>query len=275
MSRSSRQPRSREGHRRHPVVLVCAPLLGPGDPPSGSSWPRSSPATDPVPQSAAGAVDHHGHPGQLLGDPARRDWRSVRATSAMSRTCGRSARMSWNRSFRDEPYRPGEQKSDPVERLFVITAVLGFIAFEIWFLFFAGIAPSVAADCSDRPGRPRQPAHRAADAQAEAGRRRGTGCWRRPSRSFCVAAWRDRASKTSQPRPASPGAFYSNFESKDQLFIELLHDRVYRGYRRMFDRVEESGGTPARAARSAAPSASGRPGSRRGRDGCSGSGWNA
>ena len=47
-------------------------------------------------------------------------------------------RMSWNRSFRDEPYRPGEHKSDPVERLFVITAVAGFIAFEIWFLFFAG-----------------------------------------------------------------------------------------------------------------------------------------
>ena len=47
-------------------------------------------------------------------------------------------RMSWNRSFRDEPYRPGEHKSDPVERLFVITAVAGFIAFEIWLLFFAG-----------------------------------------------------------------------------------------------------------------------------------------
>lgn len=40
------------------------------------------------------------------------------------------------------------------------------------------------------------------------------------------------------------GAFYSNFESKDQLFIELLQERVYSGYRRMLDRVEESGGTP-------------------------------
>jgi hypothetical protein len=47
-------------------------------------------------------------------------------------------RMSWNRSFRDEPYHPGEHKSDPVERLFVLTAVLGFIAFEVWFFFFAG-----------------------------------------------------------------------------------------------------------------------------------------
>jgi AcrR family transcriptional regulator len=40
------------------------------------------------------------------------------------------------------------------------------------------------------------------------------------------------------------GAFYSNFESKDQLFIELLHDRVYRGYTRVMAQVEESGGTP-------------------------------
>jgi hypothetical protein len=47
-------------------------------------------------------------------------------------------RMSWNRSFRDEPYRPGDHKIDPVERLFVITAVIGFIAFQIWFFFFAG-----------------------------------------------------------------------------------------------------------------------------------------
>ena len=40
------------------------------------------------------------------------------------------------------------------------------------------------------------------------------------------------------------GAFYSNFESKDQLFIELLQDRVYRGYTRMMSTVEASGGTP-------------------------------
>ena len=40
------------------------------------------------------------------------------------------------------------------------------------------------------------------------------------------------------------GAFYSNFESKDQLFIELLQDRVYRGYRSILDRVQETGGTP-------------------------------
>jgi hypothetical protein len=47
-------------------------------------------------------------------------------------------RMSWNRSFRDEPLRSGDRKSDPIERLFMITAIAGFIAFEIWFAFFAG-----------------------------------------------------------------------------------------------------------------------------------------
>ena len=47
-------------------------------------------------------------------------------------------RMSWNRSFRDEPYKPGEHRTDPIERLFVITAVVGIIAFDIWFFFFAG-----------------------------------------------------------------------------------------------------------------------------------------
>ena len=42
----------------------------------------------------------------------------------------------------------------------------------------------------------------------------------------------------------SRGAFYSNFESKDQLFVELLHDRIYAGYRRILDRIPESGATP-------------------------------
>ena len=32
------------------------------------------------------------------------------------------------------------------------------------------------------------------------------------------------------------GAFYSNFRSKEQLFAELLQDRVYRGYRGMAER---------------------------------------
>jgi len=46
-------------------------------------------------------------------------------------------RMSWNRSFRDEPHRHAE-RTDPVERVFVVVAVLGLVAFEVWFFFFAG-----------------------------------------------------------------------------------------------------------------------------------------
>lgn len=33
------------------------------------------------------------------------------------------------------------------------------------------------------------------------------------------------------------GAFYSNFESKQQMFVELLHDRIFDGYRRMLEAV--------------------------------------
>ena len=46
-------------------------------------------------------------------------------------------RMSWNRSFRDEPRRHDE-RTDPVERVFVVVAVLSLVAFEVWFFFFAG-----------------------------------------------------------------------------------------------------------------------------------------
>jgi hypothetical protein len=48
------------------------------------------------------------------------------------------ARDPWNRSMRDTPYRPGHGRSDPIERLFVATAVVSLIAFLIWFAFFAG-----------------------------------------------------------------------------------------------------------------------------------------
>ncbi len=47
-------------------------------------------------------------------------------------------RQSWNRSMRDSSYRPGTQQSDPVERLFVATAIISMIGFAIWFAFFAG-----------------------------------------------------------------------------------------------------------------------------------------
>jgi hypothetical protein len=47
-------------------------------------------------------------------------------------------RQSWNRSMRDSTYRPGDHRSDPVERLFVTTAIVSMIAFAVWFAFFAG-----------------------------------------------------------------------------------------------------------------------------------------
>src|SRR3954452_12369816 len=50
----------------------------------------------------------------------------------------RGARDPWNRSMRDTPYHPGHQRSDPIERLFVATAIVSLIAFLVWFAFFAG-----------------------------------------------------------------------------------------------------------------------------------------
>ena len=48
-------------------------------------------------------------------------------------------RAAWNRSLRDERYMPGQDHgSDPVERLFVATAIVSIIGFVIWFAFFAG-----------------------------------------------------------------------------------------------------------------------------------------
>jgi AcrR family transcriptional regulator len=40
------------------------------------------------------------------------------------------------------------------------------------------------------------------------------------------------------------GAFYSNFNSKDQLFVELLHARVYDRYAEMAVEAEKQPGTP-------------------------------
>jgi multisubunit Na+/H+ antiporter MnhC subunit len=47
-------------------------------------------------------------------------------------------RAAWNRSMRDSRYRPGQSRSDPIERLFVATAIVSIIGFAIWFAFFAG-----------------------------------------------------------------------------------------------------------------------------------------
>jgi AcrR family transcriptional regulator len=40
------------------------------------------------------------------------------------------------------------------------------------------------------------------------------------------------------------GAFYSNFKSKEELFVELLQDRVYRQYAEMADEAQALPGTP-------------------------------
>jgi hypothetical protein len=50
----------------------------------------------------------------------------------------RGARDPWNRSMRDTPYKPGDHRSDPIERLFIATAIVSLIAFLVWFFFFAG-----------------------------------------------------------------------------------------------------------------------------------------
>jgi len=47
-------------------------------------------------------------------------------------------RYPWNRSMRDEPYRPGTSKLTPIEAVFVGTAIVASIAMMIWFFTFAG-----------------------------------------------------------------------------------------------------------------------------------------
>jgi len=47
-------------------------------------------------------------------------------------------RAAWNRSLRDSRYKPGDSRSDPIERLFIATAIVSLIALMVWFAFFAG-----------------------------------------------------------------------------------------------------------------------------------------
>ena len=49
-----------------------------------------------------------------------------------------SKRASWNRSLRDTPFQPGESKTDPIEKLFIATAIISLIGLLIWFVGFAG-----------------------------------------------------------------------------------------------------------------------------------------
>jgi multisubunit Na+/H+ antiporter MnhC subunit len=51
---------------------------------------------------------------------------------------GPPQRYPWNRSMRDEPYRPGERKLSPIESAFVFTAVVVSGGFMVWFFVFAG-----------------------------------------------------------------------------------------------------------------------------------------
>jgi hypothetical protein len=46
-------------------------------------------------------------------------------------------RASWNRSMRDQRYRPGESRLSSIELMFVLTTTGVSIAFTIWFFFFA------------------------------------------------------------------------------------------------------------------------------------------
>jgi len=46
-------------------------------------------------------------------------------------------RASWNRSMREQRYRPGQMRMAPVELAFVLAASALSVAFTIWFLFYA------------------------------------------------------------------------------------------------------------------------------------------
>jgi hypothetical protein len=47
-------------------------------------------------------------------------------------------RHRWNRSMRDEPYRPGTKRLSPIEAAFVFTTVVVSAAFMLWFFLLAG-----------------------------------------------------------------------------------------------------------------------------------------
>jgi hypothetical protein len=46
-------------------------------------------------------------------------------------------RASWNRSMRDERYRPGQSRLSSIELMFVLTATVVSVAFTVWFFLFA------------------------------------------------------------------------------------------------------------------------------------------
>jgi hypothetical protein len=62
----------------------------------------------------------------------------LRADEGEAGEAPKPVRHPWNRSMRDEPYRPGERKLTPVETIFVTTAIVASVAFMAWFFLFAG-----------------------------------------------------------------------------------------------------------------------------------------
>lgn len=47
-------------------------------------------------------------------------------------------RAPWMRSMRDTPHRHGEDDLTVIERTFVVTTMMAFVAFLLWFAFIAG-----------------------------------------------------------------------------------------------------------------------------------------
>ncbi|HYU60507.1 MAG TPA: hypothetical protein VEK39_07095 [Solirubrobacterales bacterium] len=65
-------------------------------------------------------------------------WIQARFADSGEQTARKPTRHPWNRSMRDEPYRPGERALSPLETMFVATAIVASIAFMLWFFLFAG-----------------------------------------------------------------------------------------------------------------------------------------
>src|SRR5687768_15313102 len=69
-------------------------------------------------------------------------------------------------------------------------------------------------------------------------RRPAACCSRRPSTVFRRRGFAGATVEEITERAGfSRGAFYSNFDSREQLFIELLHNRVYDEFTRMLQRT--------------------------------------
>ena len=62
-------------------------------------------------------------------------WVGEDAQNQAQRPTRREATV-WNRSMRDSQHRASD--TDPVERLFVVTAIVSIIGFAVWFALFAG-----------------------------------------------------------------------------------------------------------------------------------------